>query len=173
MKTLLSLVIVLSFLSGRSGAIPQTVGGGGFLGAVGVPFEQFATARDTWAPGADLKGRWQPRGRQAASAEGVETLDLAVDANVFGIPAAQISAEKAGEVLRRIVVRFEESEAKTGGNARSGDLFARVTSNLRAMAGEPKAKSPGGDLTFRHDAAQIVARRAGAKEVMVEFTPAR
>lgn len=173
MKTLLSLVIVFSFLAGRSSAIPQTVGGGGFLGAVGVPFEQFATARDTWAPGAELKGRWQPRGRQVASAAGVETLDLAVDANVFGIPAAQVSAEKSGGVVRRIVVRFDESKGKAGGNARGGDLFARVTSNIQAMAGEPKAKSPGGDLTFRHEAAQIVARRAGAKEVLVEFTPAR
>jgi hypothetical protein len=173
MKTLLALIIVFSFLSGRSEAIPQTVGGGGFLGAVGVPFEQFATARNTWAPGAELKGRWQPRGRQVASAEGVETLDLTVDANVFGIPAAQVSAEKAGGILQRIVVRFDESKAKAAGHARGGDLYARVTSNLQAMAGEPKTKPPGGDLTFRHEAARIVARRAGAREVLIEFTPAQ
>ena len=172
MKALLSLVILCVFLSDRSAAIPQNFGNNGFLNAVGIPFEQFAAAPDTWAKGAELKGRWQARGKQAASADGVETLDLAIDADVFGIPAAQISAERVGGVVQRFVVRFDESKAKAAGRAR-GDLLSRVTANLQAMAGEPTAKSPGGDLTFRHEAALIGARRDGAKGVLVEFTPAR
>ena len=172
MKALLSLVILSSFLSSRSAAIPQNFGNNGFLAAAGMSFEEFAAARDTWEKGAELKGRWQARAKKAPAAEGVETLDLAMDADVFGIPAAQISAERVGGVVRRFVVRFDESKAKTAGHAR-GDLLSRVTANLQAMAGEPTAKSPGGDLTFRHEAALIGARRAGAKGVLVEFTPAR
>jgi len=41
------------------------------------------------------------------------------------------------------------------------------------MAGEPQSKSPDGGLTFKHDAAIIVARHAGARDVQVEFTPVR
>src|SRR5678816_470888 len=66
MKALLSLVILCVFLSERSAAIPQNFGNNGFLNAVGIPFEQFAAARNTWAKGAELKGRWQARGKQAA-----------------------------------------------------------------------------------------------------------
>jgi hypothetical protein len=174
MKALLSLVILCFILSVRSAAIPQNVGGTtGFFGAAGVPFEQFAVARDTWEKDAELKGSWQARGTGAASAKDVETLDLAMDADVFGIPAAQVSAERAGGTVRRFIVRFDEKKSKAAGGARGGDLFARVSANLRAMAGEPKGKSAGGDLTFRNEAALIVARRVSAMEVLVEFTPAR
>jgi hypothetical protein len=172
MKLILSLLILLSILPDRSLAIPQTVGGG-FLNAAGMRFEEFAAARETWLPGAELKGRWLARARKPGAAEGAETLDLAMDAEVFGIPASQVSAERIGGTVRRFVVRFDESKTKTPGKARGGDLFARVTTNLQAAVGEPQAKSPGGEMTFRHEASVIVARRAGAREVLIEFTPAR
>ena len=138
-----------------------------------MPFEQFAMAGGAWEPGADLKGKWNARVEKVPAKNGVETLDLAMEADVFGLPAAHVSAERAGGAIRRFIVRFDESKLKGGARAKGGDLFARVTANLQAMAGEPKGKSPSGELTFVHEAAKIVARREGAREVVVEFTPAR
>jgi hypothetical protein len=170
----LSLAVSLFFLS-ESLAIPQTfaTGNNGFFGAVGVQFEQFAASRDTWQPGAELKGTWRAAGGNASKVKGVETLDLGLDAAVFGIPAAQISVERAGGVVTRFVVRFKEGKMKNGGKANTGGLFSQVTANLTALAGEPKSVSPGGEKTFRYESSMITARRSGAKEVVVEFTPAR
>lgn len=171
MKTCLAVCASLFFLLEYSSAIPQQING--FLGAAGMPFEQFAMAGDAFAPGADLKGRWNARVEKVPAKNGVETLDLAMDADVFGIPAAKVSAERAGGVVRRFIVRYDEAKLKGRARAKGGDLFARVTANLQAMAGEPTGKSSGGELTFRHEAATIVARREGAREVVVEFSPAR
>ena len=171
MKTCLSVCASLLLLLEYSSAIPQRVSG--FLGAAGMPFEQFAMAGETWAPGADLKGKWNARVEKAPAKDGIETLDLAIDADVFGIPAAKVSAERAGGVVRRFIVRYDEAKLTGGVRAKGGNLFARVTANLQAMAGVPTSKSPGGELTFHHDAATIVARHEGAREVVVEFTPAR
>jgi len=52
-------------------------------------------------------------------------------------------------------------------------LCARVTTNLQAAVGEPKAKSPDGELTYRHAAAAIVARRLNARGAQIEFKVAR
>src|SRR5205085_2021261 len=149
MKIPIALASLFIVLSGRAVAIPQQVGG--FLGMVGMPFEQFAMAREVWTPGAELKGKWQPRAGQAGAADGVETLDLVTDAEVFGIAAEQVSVELAGSAIRGIQVRYDEGKMKKGGHANAGDLFARVSANLRAVAGEPQAKSARGELTFRHD----------------------
>jgi len=172
MKLIVSLLIPFSILPERSLAIPQSVGIG-FVNAVGMRFEQFAAARETWLPGAELKGRWIVRGKKPGAADGAETLDLAMDAEVFGILASQVSAERIGGTVRRFVVRYDESKIKTAGKARGGDLFARVTTNLQAAVGEPQAKSPGAGMTFRPEASVIVARRAGPREVLIEFTPVR
>ena len=171
MKTLLSICGSFFLLLQNATAIPQQVGG--FLGAAGMPFEQFAMTRDAFADGAELKGKWHARVEKGPAKNGVETLDLAMETEVFGIPAAQVSAERAGGAVRRFIVRFDESKLKGGARAKGADLFARVTANLQAMAGEPKSRSPGGELTFTNGAAMIVARHAGAREVIVEFTPAR
>jgi hypothetical protein len=174
MKLLLLVVSALVLLQVHASAIPQSFGvGNGFFGAVGVPFEKYAAAGEAWTPGAELKGRWQARVGSGASADGTETLDLAMTAEVFGIPAAQVSAERNGRSIRRFIVRFDGSKQKGNAGARGGDLFSRVTTNLQAMAGEPKSKSAGGEMTFRHEAATIVARRGRGQEVVVEFTPAR
>ena len=171
MKTLLSVSASLLLLLEYSSAIPQQVGG--FIGAAGMPFEQFAMTGAVWAPGADLKGKWNARMEKGPAKNGIETLDLALDADVFGIPAAKVSAEREGGAVRRFIVRYDEAKLKGSARAKGGDLFARVTANLQAMAGEPKSKSPSGELTFRHESATIVARHDGAREVVVEFSPAR
>lgn len=170
----LSLAASLLLLN-DSVAIPQTFSNGnnGFFGAVGVQFEQFASSPAAWKPGAELKGTWRAAGGNASKVKGVETLELGLDAAVFGIPAAQVSVERAGGVVTRFVVRFDEGKMKDGGKAHAGGLYSQVTANLTALAGEPKSVSAGGEKTFRYESSMITARRSGAKEVLVEFTPAR
>jgi hypothetical protein len=173
MKAILLFLAASLLALGELVAIPQTFGTGGpvFRNAVGMSFEEYAASRDTWQPGAELKGTW--RASAASKAEGAETLELALDAVVFGIPAAQVFVERSGTVVRRFVVRFDERKMKDGGKAHAGGLFSLVTTNLTALAGEPKSVSPGGERTFRYESSLITARRSGGKEVIVEFTPAR
>jgi hypothetical protein len=175
MKMILPCIAVSFLFLNDSIGIPQTFGTGnnGFFGAVGVQFEQFAASPATWQPGADLKGSWRAPGGNVSKVKGVETLELGLDAAVFGIPAAQVSVERGGGAVRRFVVRFDESKMKNGGKAHAGGLFSQVTANLTALAGEPKSVSPGGEKTFRYEASLITVRRSGAREVLVEFTPAR
>jgi hypothetical protein len=168
MKTILAALAAGVLFANVAHAVPQTFGNG-FLGAVGVAFEKYAASPDPWAQGAELKGPWKSR---AGAKGGVENLDLAVDAIVFGIPAVQISAERAAGVVRRFSVRYDEAKMR---NARSGagGLYERVVANITALAGEPAATSPGGEKSFRYGSSLITARKSGAREVVVDFTPAK
>jgi hypothetical protein len=172
MKTIFAVLAAGIFFADTACAIPQTFNPNGFQGAVGMPFEQYVATVAVWAPGATLKGPWKPRDRKAAKADGLETLDLGVDATVFGIAAAQVSAERVAGVVRRFMVRFDESKQKNG-KARAGGLYDQVMTNLTALAGEAKSVSPSGEKIFRYESALITARKSGGKEVIVEFTPAR
>ncbi len=172
-KVILAVLAAGVLLADTASAIPQTFSGvNGFANAVGMAFEQYAASADPWAPGAELKGPWKPRDGKPAKAGAVETLDLGVDATVFGIAAAQVSAERVAGVVRRFTVRFVEGKS-TNGKARAGGLYEQVLANLKALAGEAKSVAPSGGKTFRHESALITARKAGGKEVIVEFTPAK
>lgn len=168
MKTILSALSAALLLANSAYAIPRTIGNGIF-GAAGVAFEKYVASPDVWAEGAELKGPWKAR---AGKKDAVENLDLAAEAVVFGIPAAQISAERTAGLVRRITVRFDEGKMK---NAKSnpGGLYAQVIANITALAGEPKQTSPGGEKTFRYESSLITARKSGGKEVIVDFTPAK
>lgn len=170
MRTILAVLAAGIFLVNLVQAVPQSVGNGrGFFGAAGMTFEKYAASPDAWAQGGELKGLWKAR---AGKKGDVENLDLAEDAVVFGIPAAQVSVERAAGAVRRITVRFDEGKMK---NARTnaGGLYAQVMANITALAGEPMASSPGGEKSFRYESSQITARKSGAKEVIVDFTPAK
>ena len=171
MKTILAALAAVVLFAQTASAIPQTVGAG-FVGAAGMSFEQYAASADPWAPGAELKGPWHQRGTQSEKAGAVVTFDLGVDATVFGIPAAQVSAERTDGKVLRFTVRFDESKLKNG-KARTVALLDQVLANITALAGEPKSVSPSGEKTFRHEASLITARKADRKGVIVEFTPAR
>lgn len=170
MKTILAVLAAGVLFTQTASAIPQTVGAG-FVGAVGMSFEQYAGSAEPWAPGAELKGPWHQRGTQSEKAGAVVTFDLGVDATVFGIPAAQVSAERTDGKVLRFTVRFDESKLKNG-KARTVALLDQVLANITALAGEAKSVSPSGEKTFRHEASLITARKA-EKGVIVEFTPAR
>ena len=171
MKTILAALAAGVLFADTASAIPQTVTGNGFLGAVGMNFDQYAASADPWAAGAELKGPWKSQGK-SPKADGVETLLLGTDATVFGIPVAQVSAERVAGVLRRFTVIFDEGKLKNA-KARAGGLYDQVMSNLTALAGEAKTTSPGGDKSFRYESSLITARKSGGKNVIVEFTPAR
>ena len=173
MKTFLAALAAGVLVADTASAIPQTFNGvNGFANAVGMAFEQYAASADPWASGAELKGPWKPREGKAAKAGGLETLDLGTDATVFGIAAAQVSAERVAGVVRRFTVRFDDRKLKNG-NARTGGLYEQVLANLTALAGNAKAVSPSGEKTFRYQSSLITARKSGGKEVIVDFTPAR
>jgi hypothetical protein len=173
MKAILAVLAAGALLAEPVCAIPQTFGGrNGFLGAVGMSFEEYAGSADPWALGAELKGPWNLRHDKPVK-EGGETLDLGVDATVFGIPAAQVSAERAEGGLRRFTVLFDEAKVKSVGKARRGGLYDQVLANLTALAGEPKSVSPGGEKTFRYGSSLITVRKASGRQVFAEFTPAR
>lgn len=171
MKTLIAVLAVILLPVKPVSAIPQTVGAG-FVGAAGMSFEQYVGAVATWAPDAELKGPWHRRGTEPDKAGAVVTYDLAVDATVFGLPAAQVSAERKDGMLLRFTVRFDESKLK-GGKARTVALVDQVLAGIRALVGEAKSVSPSGESKFRHEASLITARKADRKGVVVEFTPAR
>jgi hypothetical protein len=171
MKTFLAVLAVVLLLVGPAAAIPQTVGAG-FVGAVGMAFEQYAAAVATWAPDAELKGPWHRRGTEPDIAGAVVTYDLAVDATVFGVPAAQVSAERKDGMVLRFTVRFDESKSRNG-KTRTVALLDQVLANITALAGDAKSVSPSGERTFRHEASLITTRKSDRKGVIVEFTPAR
>ena len=171
MKTLFAVLAAGVLFAETVSAIPQTVGAG-FVGATGMSFEQYAASADPWAQGAELKGPWHQRGTQPEKAGVVVTYDLGVDATVFGIPAAQVSAERTDGKVLRFLVRFEEGKLKNG-KARTVALLDQVLTNITALAGDPKSVSASGEKTFRHEASLITARKSGGKGVIVEFTPAR
>ena len=168
MKAFLSAVAASILLTISAHAVPQTLGNGIF-GAAGVAFEKYAASAGPWAQGAELKGPWKAR---AGKKGDVENLDLAAEAVVFGIPAAQISAERAAGVVRRITVRFDEGKMKNA-KANPGGLYAQVIANITALAGDAKEISPGGEKSFRYESSLITARKSGGKDVIVDFTPAK
>ncbi len=168
MKIILAVITVGVLFANVAHSVPQIIRNG-FFGAVGVTFEKFAAAPEPWAQGAELKGPWKVR---AGTKGDVENLDLDVDAIVFGIPAAQISAERTAGSVRRFTVRFDEGKMKNA-KASAGGLYAQVMANITALAGEPKEVSPGGEKAFRYESSLITARKSGAKEVIVDFTPAK
>ena len=174
MKTLLAVFAAgVLCLTETASAIPQSVGAGaGFLRAVGMTFDQYATSADPWTPGAELKGPWVQRGTQAANAGRVITSDLGVDAAVFGIPATQVSVERRDGTVLRFTVQFDDAKVKTG-KSRTVALLDQVIANVTALAGEPKSVSPSGEKTFRYESSLIAVRKSDTKGVIVEFTPAR
>ena len=148
-------------LATSSPAIPQTFNtGGGFVLRAGMRFEEFAADKSTWSSGS-LKGDW-------SELKGGEQT-LKDDAVVFGIPAAEIKAERTSEGVQRFRVLFRSDAAKHG----QAPLVERVMQNVRAFTGDAgKADGSLNAKTFRHkDGVQITVQNKSAREVEVEFRP--
>jgi hypothetical protein len=159
MKTLLVCGTSLGLLGLSALGIPQTFQGPNtFVARTSLTFEQFATDPTAWGETSALKGDWKPQG---------DTLTLNYSADVFGIPADQVTArQQDGHVLSFQVV-FRPK--RTGGA--SGDLLSRVTANVRAFTGESGVKASGA-MVFKYKGVTITLRSGSGHEVVAEFTRA-
>jgi hypothetical protein len=129
MNRVLQTLLTASLLAGPVLAIPQNFGGG-FFGAVGKPFEDFAIA--ALRPGAELKGEWQAVPKEK------DKLRLAMEAVVFGIPASEIIVENPDRVVTKFTVIYRAADDRKRGKA-TAPLKDRVISGVRAYTGSPMA----------------------------------
>lgn len=125
MKRTLQAIISACVLCGSALAIPQNFGGG-FFGATGQAFEDFAIA--ALGPGAELKGKWIAVANQAGK------LRLAGDAVVFGIPASDVVVEKTGGGVAKYTVTYKAADDRKRGRA-GASLKERVVGAVRAYTG--------------------------------------
>jgi len=120
-------VAVLVFLPAFfSLALPnQVFMGNGFLGAAGMPFEDFIAGTDAWGREAALKGDWVPAGAQGPR----QTLRLVQTAVVFGLPAKEVTVDKENGLLVLATVRYVEAKQD------AGSLVVRLRRAIAAWAG--------------------------------------
>ncbi len=143
-------------------ALPnQVFMGNGFLGAAGMPFEDFIAGTDAWGRAAALKGDWVP-----ASTKGPrQTLRLVQTAVVFGLPAKEVTVDKENGLLVLATVRYVE-EKKDAGN-----LAVRLRRAIAAWAGVDfadgvstlEAKGLSLEVSGTAKEAAVVVRRAAAR----------
>jgi len=162
MKTLLSLALGAALTAGAL-AIPQTFNGGGFLGAAGINFEDFAGQTASFDAGAKLPGKW------AAVHGKKDELKLELDAVVFGIPASEITASKSGEKVKefRVLYKYEADEKRGGNRKNGGELHERVFTAIKVFTG--KSIDLGHSVDYK--GVTISVALGGNGDVMVSFTP--
>jgi hypothetical protein len=160
MKTFLSVVASIA-LTLQTLGIPQTFNNNAFLGAVGVPFEEAAGQIAAFEPGAQPKGQWAPvRGRS-------DTLELKLDALVFGIPASEITAVKSGDRVAKFRVLYRTLDDRKRGK-QAASLEERVLAGIAAFTGQSvNRRQP-----VIHNGVQISTISAANGDVTVEFARA-
>lgn len=158
MKMTLQSILCACVLSTAAIAIPQTFNGG-FFGAVGQQFEDFAIA--ALGPGAELKGKWVAVAKQEGK------LRLELDAVVFGIPASEIIAEKAGGSVIKYSVTYKTADDRKRGKAAS-PLKMRVLAAVGAYTGAAVALGKPADYK---GARFTVAEAKGDVSVEITKTP--
>src|SRR5688572_25455800 len=130
MKTLVT-ILAGAALTMSTLAIPQTFNQGfnPFFGAVGMQFEDFAGQQDAFGPVAGMKGQWVPiSGKKDA-------LKLAMTADVFGLPATEITAQKSGgNVVSYRVAYSAKDDAKRA--RQKSKLQDRVLAAIGAHTGQ-------------------------------------
>jgi hypothetical protein len=157
MKTLLTSVLAACVFSGAVLAIPQTFGTGGFFGAVGQQFEDVAFA--AVGAGGENKGNWAPvRGKDG-------TLRLDMTAVVFGVPASEVTAVKAGDSVTkyRVVYRVEDDKKR---GKQTAPLRERVAAGIRTYTGA-EVKGP-----VSYKGARVTLEDGAKGDVSVEISKA-
>lgn len=158
MKTLLACGTCLGLLCLSALGIPQTIQGTNtFFASTSLTFEQFATDPAAWGEISALKGNWKTQG---------DTLTLNDSAEVFGLPADQVTLRQQDGHVQSFQVHFRARHAGA-----SADLLSRVTANVRAFTGEAGAKA-GGSMVFKYKGVTITLRAGSKQEVVAEFTRA-
>jgi hypothetical protein len=162
MKTLVT-ILTGAALTMSSLAIPQTFNQGfnPFFGAVGMQFEDFAGQENAFGPVAGVKGQWVPiQGKK-------DTLKLAMSADVFGIPASEITAQKSGEtvVSYRVAYRAKDDAKRTKQKTK---LEERVLAAIGAYTGQSTSLTK----PVEHKGVKIAVALEKNGDVLVTFTRA-
>jgi hypothetical protein len=158
MKTCLASCAGVLLLVVSAGAIPQTFQQPTnlFIRSTGMNFEDFASDPDSWDAKAGLKGHWEVHG---------DHLKLTESADVFGIPADEITAEQKDGRVQNFRVVFRRQKSKSG---RMTETMERVTANVRAYTAVGAAWS-GNRATFKYKAVNITLDPGPDGGVVVEF----
>ena len=155
-------LVACAFLLGSARparALPNSIGGNGFLGAANMNFEDFIASVAPWGKDAPLKGDWTP----VTSGGKSETLKLKQTAVVFGLAAQEVTINKEDGALRSARIRFVD-EKKGGG----GNLAVRLRRAISAWAGADfpaeasvlKAKGVSIEVSGGGSSAEVVMRQA-------------
>jgi hypothetical protein len=160
MKPLLSILACAGLTLGAF-AIPQTFNNNPFLAATGSQFEEAAGQVAAFEPGAEPKGQWAPVHGQK------DALKLKLDAVVFGIPASEITAQRAGDRIAKYQVLYRAADDRKRGKQESS-LEARVLAGVSAFTG--KSATPVKPTIHRD--VQITVKAAANGDVTVEFARA-
>lgn len=164
MKTLVT-IFAGAALTMSTLAIPQTFNQGfnPFFGAVGMQFEDFAGQQDAFGPAQGMKGQWAPiQGKKDA-------LKLANSADVFGIPASEITAQKSGETVVSYRVAFSaKDDARRAKQKPASKLETRVLAAVGAYTGQSASL----DKPVEHKGVKIAVALAKNGDVFVTFTRA-
>jgi hypothetical protein len=143
-------------------AIPNQVGGVGFINFAGMRFENFAEQAETWKPGAKLPGKWENWQDPKNQDSGITVFRLNLTADVFGIRASQVKAQiKNGQVLRFEVV-FDKRSTK------SASLVNQLATNIGSFTGD---RGGADSKSFNHKKINIQLRDDPDGRVVVTISP--
>ena len=144
----------------EASAIPTSFGG--FFGLAGMQLEDFIALPDTWKPGAELKGTWEPGKAPEGSDSSVELQHLTVSALIFGLEASEVTVQRRGDHILQF-----DAVLKPGKGSSLGQLEKTLRRNLEVWADSKNEDS------YRGGAATIkVTPRTGEGEIVVTFSPA-
>ncbi|MFK5923812.1 MAG: hypothetical protein QM496_16665 [Verrucomicrobiota bacterium] len=127
--TSLFIALALALLPKSLQAIPNQIGGVGFVNPAGMRFENFAALTSTWKANAKLPGDWQDWQDPLNKDSHVILYRLNMHAEVFGISASQITAQVKDDKISLFKIIFEKSSKQTH------NLVDQVITNIRSFTG--------------------------------------
>ena len=149
-----------SALIHRASAIPNSFGG--FFGLAGMQLEDFIALSDTWKPGAELKGTWEPAKAPEGSDSSSELQHLTVSALIFGLEVSEVTVQRREDHILQF-----NAVLKPGKGNSLDQLEKTLRRNLEAWADSKDEDS------YRGGAATImVTPRTREDEIVVTFSPA-
>lgn len=160
--TSLFIVLALALMAQKSQAIPNQIGGVGFVNPAGMRFENFAALGKTWQAKSKLPGDWQDWQDPAVKDSGILLYRLDMRADVFGITASRVVAQIKNDqvLLFKIVFEKNSSQAKA--------LINQVTTNVQSFTGK---NSEPGQRSFSYKKINIRITETSNGAVIVIIKP--
>lgn len=143
-------------------AIPNQVGGVGFINFAGMRFENFAEQAETWKPGAKLPGKWENWKDPKNQDSGILVYRLSLTADVFGIRASQVKAQIKNDRVLRFEIVFDQPSAK------SASLVNQLATNIGTFTGDSGGED---SKSFNHKKINIRLRDDPDGRVVVTISP--